>query len=351
MRLERLLIGLVPISLITVLLLLAGPLRVSQVSGANLATRELHTATNIAGATTTYKITMSGQSAGAVGSVRLQLCVEDPFPGEPCTGPSGLDFLGATLDTQTGMTGFSIHPSTTANELILTRVPAASVPGTVTFVLSGVANPDTAGSYFGRLETFATDDATGARHDGSGLAFSILPAQVSVQTVVPPYLLFCVGNTITAFDCSSAAGSYIDFGNFSTTKTATGQTKFIVATNAGFGYTIRVLGTTLTSGTNTITGLASQDVSRIGVSQFGLNLRANATPPTGSNVQGAGTGTVAAGYSTPNFYKFVPGDVLVSSTSPDYFRLFTVSYIVNVDSQQAAGVYVSTLQYVALATF
>lgn len=351
MRLTRLHKGSLALSLIAVLLLLAGPLRISSVSGANLTTRTLHTASNVAAVTTTYKISMTGQSAGTVGSVRLQLCVEDPFQGRPCTGPSGLDFTGATLSNQTGMTGFSIDPSTTVNELVLSRVPAASVAGLVEFELSDVVNPDTAGTYFGRLETFVTTDASGAATDFGGLAFAILPGLVSVQSEVPPYLLFCIGNTITPYDCSTATGNYIDFGEFSSTRTATGQTRFVVATNADYGYTVRVLGTTLTSGTNIITGLASPDVSRRGVSQFGMNLRANSSPSTGSNVLGTGTGVIAAGYNSPNFFKFVPGDVLVSSIDPEYFRLFTISYIVNVSSSQTPGVYVSTLQYIALASF
>lgn len=351
MRLTRLHKGFIAVSLIAVLLLLAGPLRVSPVYGANFASRELHTASNLEAVTTTYELSFSGQSAGTVGSVRLQLCIEDPFPGQPCTAPSGLDFTGATLSNQSGMTGFTIDPSTTVNELVLTRVPAANVAGQVVYELTNVVNPDTAGVYYGRVETFASVDATGPNNDASGLAIAILADRVSVQSEVPPYLLFCVGNTITPYDCSTATGNYIDFGTFGSAKTVTGQTKFVVATNADFGYTVRVLGTTLTSGTNVINGLSTPDVSRRGVSQFGMNLRANSTPPTGSNVLGTGTGVIAAGYNSPNFFKFIPGDVLVSSIDPEYFRLFTVSYIVNISATQAPGVYVSTLQYVALASF
>ncbi len=354
MRPKRLYTWLLATSLLAVLLLpVAGPLRISTilVSAANLTTRELHIADAQAGVTTTYRISMSGQSAGTVGSVRLQLCTEDPFLGAPCTAPAGLDMSGAVLASQYGVSGFSIHPGTTANELVLTRTPAPTVAGPVAFELSGVVNPSAAGSYYGRLETFASTDASGARHDGSGLAFVINPAVLSIRSVVPPYLLFCVGNTIQPYDCDTASGNYIDFGEFSSKKTATGHTQLLVATNADFGYTIRVSGTTLTSGINTIPALSSPDVSRIGTSQFGLNLRSNSTPPSGSDVQGSGVGVVTAAYNSPNFFKFESGDVLVSSIDPDYFRLFTVTYIANVSSGQAPGAYVSTLQYIALASF
>ncbi len=162
-------IGLIAVLLLTV----AGPLRISHIEAANLATRRLQVSTAQAGSTANYKISLSGQSSGNVGSVRLQICVEDPFVGAPCTGPGGLSFLGASLVSQTGMTGFTIHPSSTANELILTRVPAPNIAGQVTFELAGVVNPSAADTYFGRLETFVSTDATGANRDGSGLAYAI----------------------------------------------------------------------------------------------------------------------------------------------------------------------------------
>lgn len=340
--------------LLAALLIAAGPLYafVLHTDAAEFATRQLQVSDNQVGVGTNYKLSFSGQSAGSIQSIRLQLCTNDPFPGTPCTPPAGLNFLSGVLSAQSGMTGFTVHPSSTANELILTRAtPIATIAGLASYTLSGAVNPSAAGTYYGRLETFASADATGPSHDAAGLAVAYMDNLVSVSTEVPPYLLFCTGNTIVAYDCNTATGSYVDFGEFSSTKTSTGQTQFIVATNADFGYTIRALGTTLTSGTNVIPALAAPDISRKGVSQFGLNLRANSTPPTGADVQGTGTGVVMAGYNTPNQYKFASGDVLVSSPDPDYFRLFTVSYIANVSTGQAPGVYVSSLQYIALASF
>jgi hypothetical protein len=68
-------------------------------------------------------------------------------------------------------------------------------------------------------------------------------------------------------------------------------------------------------------------------------------------VQGSGVATIGAGYNTPNSYKFVSGDVIASSTTSDAYRLYTISYIVNIANGQAPGIYVTTLQYIALATF
>jgi hypothetical protein len=131
----------------------------------------------------------------------------------------------------------------------LTRtVPVATIPGNVTYSLTNVHNPSAGGTYFGRLETFATSDATGPHHDAAGLAVSYLESGLSVQSTVPPYLLFCIGNTIAGNDCNTAQGNYIDFGDFASTKTSTGKTELVVATNADYGFTVAVQGTTMTSG-------------------------------------------------------------------------------------------------------
>lgn len=338
---------------ITTLLLLAvtGLFYGSNVSAAEFTTRRLAVGNNTAGATTTYRLSFSGQSGGTVGSIRLQLCANDPFYGTPCTPPLGLDMSNASLISQTGMSGFSIHSTSTANEVILTHSPILAPSGMVVFELSNIINPSSAGTIYGRLETFASTDATGASKDAAGIAVAYLVSDIDIRTTVPPYLLFCIGNTIQPYDCSSATGNFSDFGEFSPTRTATANTQVLVATNAEYGYTIRALGTTLTSGINVIPALSSPDISRLGVSQFGMNLRANGAPPSGSEVIGTGVGGVRPAYNTPNYFTFIPGDVLISSTTPDRTRIYTVTYMVNVSSKQTPGIYVSTLTYVALASF
>lgn len=319
--------------------------------GVQIQNRELRLADNQAGHITTYRVSFEHRTSTDIGSVRVQFCDNDALVGAPCNPPAGFDVSAATLGAQTGMTGFSISASSTQNELILTRSAVTDpAPVTVSYVLNNVQNPDTAGSYYARIETYASTDATGVHVDYGGVAFQINEG-LNITTTVPPFLLFCIGNKITSYDCNTAEGDYIDFGNFSSTATATGRTQALVATNALYGYTVRALGTTLTSGINTIPALASPDVSRVGTSQFGLNMRSNSTPSTGAEPQGPGAGSAGAGYGTANYYKFVSGEVVASSPSTDNYRLYTISYIVNVDKNQAPGIYVSTLQYIALASF
>ncbi len=58
-----------------------------------------------------------------------------------------------------------------------------------------------------------------------------------------------------------------------------------------------------------------------------------------------------ANYDTPDFYRFVPDEVVASNPTVENSRIYTVSYIVNVPTTQAPGVYVSTMTYICLATF
>jgi len=319
---------------------------------AQLQQRTLALSSNLANATNvTYAIGFSGQSGGIVGSIRLQLCTENPFPGTPCTAPSDLDMRSATLVSQTNMTGFTVVTSATPNEVTLSRAALMATPGISTYVLQGIINPSQTGTIYGRLETFASSDTTGPSHDSGGLAISISPSGVQIQTYVPPFLIFCIGSTINGHDCSSASGNYIDFGVLSPDNTATSHTLLVVATNDDYGYTISAAGTTLTSGINIIPPLTSPDVSRKGVSQFGMNLRANSTPSFGSDPGDIGLGQPTPSYNQSNSYKFASGDVLASYNQPDNFRVFSVNYIVNVSKSQAAGVYVTTLTYVAVASY
>ncbi len=322
------------------------------VEAGQMTNRRLHISDNLAGATNvTYDLSFNGQSTGTVGSIRLQFCANDPFPGYPCTPPIGMDASQAELVSQSGMTGFSVHSSTTWNEVVLTRSPASSATGTVRYQIDKITNSTTAGTTYVRLETFASGDASGPSLDAGGMAIATTPSDVSIRTYVPPYMLMCIGNTIQPYDCATASGNYIDFGEFSPTRTASAHTRILIATNAEFGYTIRASGPTLASGTNTIPGMATADVSRPGTSQFGLNLRLNNAPPSGSNPSGPGIGSPSNGYNTPNTYKFVPGEVIASNPRPEDYRMYTVNYIVNISRDQSPGVYVTTLNYIATATF
>jgi hypothetical protein len=106
----------------------------------------------------------------------------------------------------------------------------------------------------------------------------------------------------------------------------------------------------MTSGTNQINAIMPLGTSQTGFSQFGLNLRANLSPPVGADMSG-GSGSVTPNYNNPNFFRYNDGEVVASAIGPTEIALFTVSYIVNVNTVQPAGVYNTTITYVCTAGF
>ena len=320
------------------------------VSGDRLGNRVLQIDSNQIQATTDYQLSFDIVSPGTLGSIVAQFCSNDPLFTSPCTTPIGMDVSQANLVSQSGPGGFSVSGSSTANTLVLTRPPAATPVTNVSFHFDNRTNPTNPGSYFVRVQTYASADATGPASDYGGIAFAITNL-IAVTAEVPPYLAFCTGITITGLNCANASGDYIDFGELSSKKTSKGSSQMLVATNAEQGYAITASGTTLTSGNNTIPPLFTGDISRPGAGQFGFNLTTNTTPAVGSNPVGPGVSNPKPEYNQQNVFRFVNGETIVSNSVPDDVRQYTSSYIVNVPVSQAAGIYVTTVTYVCLANF
>ncbi len=339
------------VTIMVLLFIAAGPFTYLRAGAATMTVRSVKLSNSDAGATATYGFTFDIITQHLLGSIQMQFCSNDPFPGLPCTPPVGMDASTATLTSQTGAVGFTISPNSTANNLLITRPASVSVPITSSYEFSGITNPSAAGSYYVRLQTFASTDGSGAAIDSGGLAFVIGAGKVSLSVKVPPYLLFCSGVVINDNFCTSTTGDYINFGNLSAVTAKSAQSQLLVATNGQFGYGITMSGTTMTSGTNVITAMSVDDVSRPGLNQFGVNLRANSSPAIGSDPVGPGTGQPTPNYNIPDRFRFNSGDIIASNANPEDTRKYTVSYIVNISGGQPVGVYVTTLSYICLANF
>ncbi|HEX5395317.1 MAG TPA: hypothetical protein VFW52_03150 [Candidatus Saccharimonadales bacterium] len=289
-------------------------------------------------------------TASSTGSLVFEYC-DSPVFSLSCNAPAGLDVSAASLDAQTGNTGFSIDgANTTANKLVLTRPAAiaATVPSQYDF--SNITNPTAAGqTVYIRISTHLTADGSGAYTDNGAVAYAI-NSPISVAANVPPFLQLCVGVTVAA-NCTSASGDRINLGNLSTTTTKAGTSQFAGGTNSVSGYTVFVLGTTMTSGNNTIKALSSPSPSFPGNNQFGINLRDNSIPNVGANPSGSGSAAPMPNYNTPNQFKYLSGEAVSQSTLPSNYNRMTVSYIVNINGSQKPGVYASTFTYMATATF
>lgn len=348
-QLRRLTVRSITLGFIAALLTTAVPLPVS--AATLLGSRNDQINTSQAGATAIHRFSLRMRdTVTPVGSISFEFCSNSPVPNSPCTIPAGFDVSSATLTAQSGDVGFSIHPATTANRVVLTR--AATNPAGVASVyqFSNVTNPTATGSYYVRLQTYGSLDGTGADIENGGVVFSI-DNRLSVSAEVPPYIRFCAAVTITSLDCSTATSFFIDFGELRTNQINKASSQFLVASNATSGFSVTVSGTTLVSGNNVIPALAAPTSPAAGVSQFGMNLKNNTNPAIGGEVVGPGTSVANAGYDIPNQYKFQNGDTLVTVNHSDSDRKYTVSYIANISGSQPAGIYATTLTYICLANF
>jgi len=327
-----------------------------------------------------FSFTLPSVGAPSTGSIEFKYCT---LAAGTCTTPAGLDTTGVTLGTSTGAV-FTSAVATTNGAPYITRSAASIGAGTaVVAQLLGVVNPDATDcplnnpnpgvsapscTFFVRISSFAATSPGGSPIDTGTVAASV-NGQIVLTGTMPESLVFCTGAVVLTTggvpDCATATLGAISFNQlFSPTDTATATSQMAASTNAGAGYSITVNGPTLTSGSNTVTQMSASTVGVHGVSQFGLNLKANttatSTPAVGIEVAPAANGTnykgeAVVGYNTVNNFKFTTADPVADSANGGAggsdAQIFTVSYIVNVPGSQPAGTYTTTLTYICTPTF
>ncbi len=170
-------------------------------------------------------------------------------------------------------------------------------------------------------------------------------AHAGFNTDRSPYLQFIVNGTST------------DVGVLSTGTTATTTATFSVKNYLSSGYSVVTVSNPPQNNSYTMHALSSPTASSAGSEQFGMNLVANTSPATfGANPSqnpssAFGFGAAASGYNTTNLYKYVPGDVVASSSKSSGETDFTISYIFNIGVLTPGGVYSFNDVLVATATF
>ncbi len=321
------------------------------------------------GGVVNHSLTFTIPSTTAIGSIQFMYCT---LAAGTCTTPTGLVTTTATIGSQAGVTGWSSLVNTTNGTPYLTRGSAISPTANtaVTYQLNTITNPTTANeTFYVRISTFASTDTSGGAVDGGTVAASTA-TPIVVSGTMPESLVFCTGGTVSVNvssvpDCSTATSGAVSFNQlFSPTDTATATSQMAASTNAGFGYAITVNGPTLTSGSNTITAMAAATTSVHGISQFGMNLKANTTATStiavGTEVAPLANGTnyrgqATTGYNTGDSFQFNTADKVADSANGGAggsdAQIFTVSYIVNVPGSQPAGTYTSTLTYICTPTY
>lgn len=312
--------------------------------------RSLYMQSSVPGATTSYTISFRYMSPQVVGSVDMKFCV-DPIPYHPCVTPPGLNVSHAVLSSQTGETGYSILSKST-NHIVLTRAPGIITSNSSSYKFDDIVNPtDTSQSFSIRLQSHSTIDASGSQIDFGSVKGQVTNGIV-IQTQVPPMLIFCVAQQVADNCTSTNENYYTDMGELSAKSTLVAQSQMAVGTNASGGFAITANGTPMSAGTSVIDSPSKPTISTPGSNQFGINLVANDAPAVGDNPEGTWANAVASpDYGVPNHYKYVPGDVVAYSPNVSLMKKFTVSYIVNSSDSLKAGVYTTTITYIASGRF
>lgn len=322
-----------------------------------------------------FTFTVPSVGNASTGSIKFEYC---QLAGGACTTPTGLVTTAATLGSENGATGFTIVNGTNGAPYLTRTASAINANSVLTYQLSGVTNPvygatvpDTNKTFFVRISTYASTDTTGSAID-TGVVAASTAEPIILDGTMPESLIFCTGETVgldiatsTVPDCSTATDGTISFNQlFSPTDTATASSQMAASTNATAGYVISINGPTLTSGSNTIAGMAAAALGVRGTAQFGLNLKANtaltSTPAVGIEVAPSANATnrrgqAATNYDTVDNFKFTTGDIVANSYNGGPggtdAQIYTVTYIANVPGSQPAGTYTTTLTYICTPTF
>lgn len=336
------------IALLLVLFVFAAPAGAST----RFENRGLFMQSTLPGVTTSYKLSLDYMTMAPVGSLDMLFCIS-PIPYEACVPPSGLDVSSAVLSEQMGEMGFSIL-SKTANHIVLSRTPTMIVqPGSrSSYLFDNIQNPtNTAKSFSIRLRSHSSTDTTGPQIDFGSVKGQVGDG-ITIETQVPPMLIFCAAQIVDD-NCVDTNGTYFtDMGDLDENSTLTAQSQMAVGTNATGGFAITVNGNPLAAGTNIIDGLEAPTESTPGVNQFGINLVENDELNVGQNPEGTWANAVPSlGYSEPNKFMYVPGDVIAYSPNVSLMKKFTVSYMVNASPSLRAGVYTTTINFIASGRF
>lgn len=301
--------------------------------------------------TTKYTVSMRFMTPAPVGSVDLLFCI-DPIPYMPCEVPPGLDVSQAVLSSQTGETGFEVS-SISTNHIVLSRPSSVIQSGEASsYTFDHIVNPSEVNPSFAiRLRSHASMDATGPQIDFGSVKGQVTES-IELQTQVPPMLIFCLAQEVHD-NCTGTNGTYYtDMGIIEQDSPLVARSEMAVGTNATAGFVITANGNPLAAGVNTIDGLEAPSESIPGTNQFGINLVANTEPAIGNDPQGEWANAIPApDYSQPNRYKFVSGDMVAYSTNVTLMKKFTVSYIVNASPDLRAGVYTTTINFIASGRF
>jgi hypothetical protein len=152
-------------------------------------------------------------------------------------------------------------------------------------------------------------------------------------------------------------GGVYDLGVLDAAQPRFTSANFSVRNYLSQGYTVQFAGQLPQEyNGHTLAPMSTVAQSTPGTEQFGINLRDNTTPNVGNDpVQIPDNtysfGDAVNGYDTPNWFKFVDGDVIAASTKSSGKTSFTISFVANISNDTPAGEYGGVFSVIVTPTF
>jgi hypothetical protein len=192
---------------------------------------------------------------------------------------------------------------------------------------------------------FATLNIITSEDDGRGGVLIVTTGgdQVSVTANVDPVIVFAITDPTIGFGPLSASGARWATGDTLGNGSAVSAHDITASTNATSGYTIYVLGATLTSGLNTIDAIGgSATASSPGTEQFGIKVTAS-----------GGSGAAVSPYASANYAynATTTQDDIALSSVPSLTTTYSITYLANISEVTQPGSYGTTLTYTATGLF
>lgn len=337
--------------------------------------------------------------------------IQDDEDGAPLTTAdiTTFDETGGSVQTE----DLDDSGATTENTVTIsnsTAVTAANIDANdyVAFTINDVVNPSAVGTFYARIYTYTTEAAAqgytlanpavvGAPVDAGGIALSTAQ-QITITSKVQERLTFCVyASDAVGYannDCASKTSTgaialgdtngVLDPGGPFVDKAA----RYSITTNAASNAVVRAKGATLTSGAFTVdpigAGTAETDGDDDGnIEQFGfcnyefagtgLSIDADYDGDNGTNTcldtfQTSGqdcTGILdptSPSCATANAandvnFAFLTSELtstygsLIATKAPGAYSTGTLAFLGNIDNTTQAGIYTTTLTFIATGTY
>ncbi len=306
------------------------------------------------GATSTsHNYTFTLPTSTTVKSIDFTYCTT---ASGTCTTPSGLTTTTAALNGSPSNLGgagsWTIGGTPTNGRIQISNSSNTGSPSANSTVnLNTITNPTLSGNqtvFYVRIVSYS--DASWATPLDSGVVASAVTNQITVTASVDETLNFCAFQTGST--CGAGTGSTVALGTLSSSAATTATSKLVAGTNASSGYSIQYIGATLT-GPATIAATGTNGAaSSTGTAQFGINAVSNSSPSVGAAPSG-GSGAAATNYGTANTFSYVASTLtpIATAAGATSDTLYTISYLANIPSNQAAGSYSTTITYICTATF